>query len=211
MSECVKMKYSVRNQKHDVDGGFSCFWCVWTKGHVWHQEYVWRHRCSMTTKNNILCTGAFLTLCLWGQKRPGQIRLLCVFGVLFRSAHTLPRMTAGLHLHVSTYRYMSKDWSVVLHTLWNHGQNLSESFVMSLFVRCTVWSSVLVLNTRCSAAAAGHKSWSSWLCSRNPSPPSRYEAGRRRGVTFLLLLLINKARAKDKNYIWVSVRWKTKN
>ncbi len=29
----------------DVDGGFSCFWCVRTKGHAYHQEWVWRHRC----------------------------------------------------------------------------------------------------------------------------------------------------------------------
>ena len=56
-------------------------------------------------------------------------------------------------------------------TLWNHGENLWESFVMPLFVRSTVCSSVLVLKMRCSAAAAVHKSWPPWLCSRNPSPP----------------------------------------
>ncbi len=65
---------------------------------------------------------------------------------------------------------------VVLHTLWNHGENLSESFVMPLFVRCTVWSSVLVLNMRCPVSADEHKSWSPWLCSRNPSPPPHREA-----------------------------------
>jgi len=37
---------------------------------------------------------------------------------------------------------------VVLHTLRNHGENLGESFVMPLFVRSTVWSSVHVLNMK---------------------------------------------------------------
>ena len=57
---------------------------------------------------------------------------------------------------------------VVLHTLWNHRENLWESFVMSLFVRSTVCSSLLVFKMRCSVAAAAHKSWPPWLCSRNP-------------------------------------------
>ena len=65
---------------------------------------------------------------------------------------------------------------VVLHTLWNHGENLSESFVIPLFVRSTVCSSVLVLKMRCSAVAVAHKSWTSWLCSRNPSSPPHCEA-----------------------------------
>jgi hypothetical protein len=94
-------------------------------------------------------------------------------------SRTLPRMIGGLHLHASTCSCMSKDRSVVLHALWNHGENLSESFVMTLFVRCTVFSSVLVLKMRCSVAAAAHKSWSPWLCSRDPSPPTRCETAFR--------------------------------
>ncbi len=69
---------------------------------------------------------------------------------------------------------------VVLHTLWNHRENLWESFVMPLFVRSTVCSSVLVLKMRCSVATPkgtpAHKSSHPWLCSRNPSPPARSEA-----------------------------------
>ncbi len=42
---------------------------------------------------------------------PGQSRLLCVFGAMFRCARTLPRMTACLHLHPSTCSCMSKDRS----------------------------------------------------------------------------------------------------
>jgi hypothetical protein len=60
-------------------------------------------------------------------------QVACVFGALFRCARTLTRITSGLHLHVD----------------------------MSLFVRSTVCSSVLVLKMRCSAAAAAHKSWPS--------------------------------------------------
>ena len=63
--------------------------------------------------------------------------------------------------------------------LWNHRENLWESIVMPLFVRSTVCSSGLVLKMRCSAAAAAHKSWPPWLCSRNPSPPPRCEAALR--------------------------------
>jgi hypothetical protein len=65
---------------------------------------------------------------------------------------------------------------VVLHTLWNHRENLWESLVVSLLVRSTVCFSVHVLNTRCPTAAVAHNSCPSWLCSRNPSPPHRYEA-----------------------------------
>ena len=60
--------------------------------------------------------------------------------------------------------------------LWNHRENLWESFGMTLFVRSTVCSSVLVSKMKCSATAAAHKSWPPWLCSRNPSPPPRCEA-----------------------------------
>jgi hypothetical protein len=113
-TECVKMHCHVQREEPEtaiIDGGFSCFWSVRTKVHVWYQECVRRHRCWMSTKNNMLSASAFLTSCLWGQKRPGESRLLCVFGTLFRCARTLPRMIAGLHLHTSTCSCMSKDRS----------------------------------------------------------------------------------------------------
>jgi hypothetical protein len=68
---------------------------------------------------------------------------------------------------------------VVLHTMWNHRENLWESFVMTLFVRSTVWSSVLVLKMRCSAAIGAYNSWPPWLCNRNPSRSPRFEAAFR--------------------------------
>ncbi len=46
----------------------------------------------------------------WGQKRTGT-RFHCVFGALFRCARTLTRITAGLHLHPSTFSCMSTDRS----------------------------------------------------------------------------------------------------
>jgi hypothetical protein len=113
-TECVKMQFHVQREEPEreiIDGGFSCFWCVYTKDHVCHQEYVWSHRCWMTTKNNMVSASSFLTSCLWGQKRPGPGRLLCVFGALFRYGRTLPRMIAGLHLHASTCSCMSQDRS----------------------------------------------------------------------------------------------------
>ncbi len=112
LSSLPGMSFKERGtRKSDIDGGFSCFWCVLTKFHACHEECVKRHRCWMSTKNNMLSASAFLTSCLWGQKRPGQNRLLCVFGALFRCARTLPRMIAGFHLHASTCSCISKDRS----------------------------------------------------------------------------------------------------
>ncbi len=39
----------------------------------------------------------------------------------------------------------------------NHGENLSESFIMSLFVRSTDWYSVLVLKMSWSVSTGAHK------------------------------------------------------
>jgi len=91
--------------------GFSCFWWVLTKVHMWHQECVQRHRSWITTKNNKLSLSVFLPTSLWGHERPAQTRLHCVFGTLFRYAHTLTRISWGLHLHVSTWNCISKDRS----------------------------------------------------------------------------------------------------
>ena len=77
-TECVKMQFHVQREEPEraiIDSGFSCFWSVNTKVHVCHQESVRRHRCWMSTKNNMLSASAFLTSCLWGQKRPGQSRI----------------------------------------------------------------------------------------------------------------------------------------
>ena len=69
---------------------------------------------------------------------------------------------------LSTYRH------IVLQTPWNHG--LSESLVMTLFVRCTVYWSVLVLKMSGSTTTTTHKSWPSWLCRHILSSPPREEA-----------------------------------
>ena len=50
-----------------------------------------------------------------------------------------------------------------------------ESLVMSLFVRCTVCYSVLVLRMSGSVVADAHKSCPSWLCRHIPSSPTREE------------------------------------
>ena len=160
----------------DLGSVFSCFWWVLTKVHMCHQEWVRSHRSWITTKNNKLSVSVFLTTSLWGHERPAETRLHCVFGALFRW-HT-PSYVSG---EVCTFMYppgtvYQRIGPVVLQALWNHGENLSESFVMPLFVRSTVCSSVLVLKMRCSAVVGAHKSWSSWLCIRNPSSPPRCEA-----------------------------------
>jgi hypothetical protein len=91
---------------------------------------------------------------------PGIFGVFSIFGVFF-----------GFMSNQLAHQQMEG-----VHALWNHRENLWESFVLPLFVRSTVQSSVLVLNMRCSADAAEHKSWSPWLCIRDPSPPTRSEA-----------------------------------
>jgi hypothetical protein len=83
-------------------------------------------------------------------------------------SHVWPQVCTFMHPPAASCQRIGP---VVLHTLWNHRENLWESFVMTLFVRSTVRSSVLVLKMRWSAATAAHKSWSPWLCNRDPSPP----------------------------------------
>ena len=115
-----------------------------------------------------------------GRKGPGKAGCF-VFLVRCSAAHApshvWSQVCTFMHPPAAACQRISP---VLLHALWNHGENLRESFVMPLFVRSTVWSSVHVLNMRCPAAAAAHKSWPSWLCSRNPSPPPRCEAALRR-------------------------------
>ena len=55
------------------------------------------------------------------------------------------------------------------------GENLSESVVLSSFLRYMVFSSVLVLKMSSSPPPVPPKSCPSWLCNRNPSSPLHCE------------------------------------
>ena len=94
-------------------------------------------------------------------RKAGQTRLHCVFGALFRCARTLTCITAGLHLHVSIRSFMSNDRSGCSAGTVKPWRKSLECFVMPLFVRSTVCSSVLVLKMSSSAATGAHKSWPS--------------------------------------------------
>ena len=107
-----------------------------------------------------------------GPDKPGCIVFLVRCSTVYTPSHVLPEVCTFSHPPAASCQRIGP---VVLQALWNHGENLSESFVTSLFVRCSVWSSVLVLKMSCSTAASPHKSWSSWLCIRNPSSPPRSE------------------------------------
>jgi hypothetical protein len=142
----------------------------------WREEQVemWMWGCKM-----IRTARSWIRIC-----RHHMVSEASVPRFVFRTRASPARRTECVKMQFHTFVHpptaaCQRIGPVVLHTLWNHGENLSESFVMPLFVRSTVWSSVLVLNMRYPASAAAHKSWPSWLCSRNPSPPPRREAALR--------------------------------
>ncbi len=91
-----------------------------------------------------------------------------VFLVRCSAAHT----PSHVWRHVCTFMHppapCQRIGPVVLHVPWNHRENLWESFVMSLFVRSTVCSSVLVLKMSCAAVSSAHKSWTPWLWRPTP-------------------------------------------
>ncbi len=95
-------------------------------------------------------------------KRCSIVKIRIVFSVFCSDGH------APSHVSRQVCKFMrppaavcQRIGPVVLQALYNHGENLSESFVRSLFVRYTVCFSVLVLKMSCSAAAGALKSWSS--------------------------------------------------
>ena len=92
--------------------------CVKIQFHVHREEretsiltVAWRHRSWMKTKNKKEVCVFFYPHRGEGTKKPGETRLNCVFGALFRYARTFTCITVHLHLHVYTCIYMSKDRS----------------------------------------------------------------------------------------------------
>ncbi len=98
-----------------------------TNLHISHELCVRRHRFSMTNKSLTINISDFVPSSVCGFEKTGQTRFPCVFVALLHCAHTLTCIMRGLHLHVSTDNCMSKGRSLVLHTLCNHGENLSEN------------------------------------------------------------------------------------
>jgi hypothetical protein len=66
--------------------------------------------CLMCVKQNFIISD-LVPSSVWGFEKPVQTRLPYVFVELLRWTHTLTCIIRGLHLHVSTCRYMSKVWS----------------------------------------------------------------------------------------------------
>jgi hypothetical protein len=122
-----------------------------------------------------------------------------------------------------------------LNTVRNHTKITSCSI---LFVWFTVWSSLVIFRMSWIVPVDVLNSWSTWLWRHNssPFPPVSgilpldeiyfilflfyYESRKRELKTkpicecrcdfiYYLLLWINKAKVKDKIYMWVSVLWKT--
>ena len=80
-------------------------------------------------------------------------------------SHSCSASRVHLHLHVNL--------TVLLFSIHLRPcrKPLRKSFVIHLFARSTVRCSLLDLIMGYSAAAAPHKSWSSWVWSHNPPPP----------------------------------------
>ncbi len=181
-TECVKMHYhdSARNQKQE------CWrWLLVFLVGVYQSSYVpsrMRAKASFLDDNQ-----EQQTKCEWfsvliserrkGPVQPGYIVFLVRCSVAHAPSHVSPQVCTFIHpLAVSCQRI----GPVVLQTLCNHGENLSESFVRSLFLRYTVCFSVLVLKMSCSPDAVVLKSCPSWLCDRNSSSPPRCDNHCRR-------------------------------
>jgi hypothetical protein len=91
-----------------------------------------------------------------GPVQPGCLVPLVRCSVAHSHSHVSTQVCTFIHPPAASCQRIGP---VVLQTLCNHDENLSESFVRSLFVRYTVCFSVLVLKMSCSAAAAELKSW----------------------------------------------------
>jgi hypothetical protein len=143
-----------------------------------------------------------------GPDKPGCIVFLVCCSAAHAPSHVSPEVCTFMHPPAAACQRIGP---VVLQALCNHDENLLESFVRSLFVRCKVCFSVLVLKMSCSAVAAA-LNWSSWLCSRNPSSPPRYDAHCRRSRNLMWVpRAVTKCYRQAWRNKWISYISNTKN